>query len=62
MKFYTEHGNKMIELFGEEALEHCKKCSYCTERNDGKHICPIGENMILEEEIQTDNGQLECWK
>lgn len=64
MKFY-EAGELRHELFGEEALEHCKKCPYCYENNDDNntHDCIIGtENWNIEEELYFDDGQVECWK
>ena len=59
MKFYTNHGEEMIELFGEDAQEHCKQCPYGFIDSDGVS-CMLGpELMIIDDD--TADSDCECY-
>ena len=62
MRFY-ENGELVATLNNDEAIEHCLRCLYCCENEDGSHICALShEPGDLEEELASeDDNQLECW-
>ena len=61
MKFYVS-GELNEEIFGEDVLEHCKKCPNCYLENDGSHSCVLSnEYFNIEDEITYGDETLECW-
>ena len=55
MKYYDKDADEIVDLFGEDAIEHCLNCPECTQYENASHYCTFDmDYYICIDEISDD--------